>query len=72
MRDSDKTMLLDVILVAIFAIIFVFGFVWGVTEGRKEYKNELHQQLIENNRLLRENIALIEKLKEVQERKDNK
>lgn len=67
MKDSDKTMLLAVVFVVIFACILAFGFGLGVAQGREDYKHELHQQLKENNRLLRENIALIEKLKEVKE-----
>ena len=67
MKDSDKTMLLAVVFVAIFAGIFAFGFGLGVCHGRDEYKNELHKQVKENNILLKENIALTEKLKEVAE-----
>lgn len=70
MRDSDKTMMLAVIFVVLFVSIFAFGFGLGVAQAREQYKNELHKQLIENNRLLRENIALIERLKEVQESED--
>ena len=65
MKDFDKTVLWAVVFVAIFAGILAFVFVLGVAQGREEYQNELKIQLKENNRLLNENIALIETLKQV-------
>lgn len=67
MSDLDETMLYAVVFVVIVAGIFTIVFGLGEVHGREEYKNELHQQLKENNRLLKENIALIEKMKEVVE-----
>ena len=67
MKNSDEAMPLVVVLMVVAVGLLVIGFGGGVVYGREEYKNELHQQLKENNRLLKENIALIEKLKEVTE-----
>lgn len=59
MKKSDEAMLLTVAMVIVVAI-FVMGFGIGVAYGREEYKEELHKQVNENNRLLKENIALRE------------
>lgn len=67
MKNSDEIMLLAVVYVVVAVGIFVFGFGLGVVQGREEYKAELHKQVKENNTLLKENIALIEKLKEMAE-----
>lgn len=53
-------MLLTVAVVIAVVAIFVMGFGIGVAYGREESKIELHKQVEENNRLLKENIALRE------------
>ena len=60
MKKSDEAMLLTVAVVIAVVAIFVMGFGSGVAYGRDEYKNELHNQVEENNRLLKENITLRE------------
>lgn len=60
MKKSDEAMLLTVAVVIAVVAIFVMGFGIGVAYGREEYKAELHKQVEENNRLLKENIALRE------------
>jgi hypothetical protein len=59
LKKSDEAMLLIVVVVAVVAI-FVMGFGIGVVYGSEEYKAELHNRVEENNRLLKENIALRE------------
>jgi heme/copper-type cytochrome/quinol oxidase subunit 2 len=59
-KTSDEAMLLTVVVVIVVVAIFVMGFGSGVAYGREECKNELHKQVEENNRLLKENIALRE------------
>jgi hypothetical protein len=60
LKKSDEAMLLIVVVVVAVVAIFVMGFGIGVVYGREEYKAELHNRVEENNRLLKENIALRE------------
>jgi hypothetical protein len=59
-KKSDEAMLLTVAVVIAVVAIFTMGFGIGVAYGREEYKAELHKQVDENNRLLKEVIALRE------------
>jgi endonuclease III-like uncharacterized protein len=69
MKESDDIMLWVCVATVFIVGVFVIGFGLGVCHGKDEYKNELHKQVKENNTLLKENIALIEKLKEVADAK---
>lgn len=62
MTESAKTMMFAVVLIVIFLAIMAFVFGLGVVHGRDEYKTELYRQIEENNRLLKENIELIDRL----------
>jgi hypothetical protein len=59
-KKSDEAMLLAVVCVVVGVGLFVMGFGIGVAYGREEHKAELHNRVEENNRLLKENIALRE------------
>lgn len=61
MTDKDVEVLVAVVSTVIAICIFVIGFGFGVDRGREEYNAELHKQVEENNRLLKEIIALRER-----------
>ena len=63
--DKEDMRIFAIVIIVIAFGLFCIGVALGVATGREEYKNELHKQIKENNQLLKENIELNKRLKEL-------